>query len=160
MGGTRWGPSRAGNGIRTRDIKLGKLALYQLSYARLTSEGNLQKALRRVKRCAQSGSRYTESGMAASGTDSPETERGANLYFFPDQPVSADELRRLLREGSPERQAWAISHLLRYADWEDIWSFTTREQVRIHFASLALPPSLSAAWARMLKVETAEVRGE
>jgi hypothetical protein len=26
--------SKAGNGIRTRDIKLGKLALYQLSYAR------------------------------------------------------------------------------------------------------------------------------
>ena len=25
----------AGNGIRTRDIKLGKLALYQLSYARV-----------------------------------------------------------------------------------------------------------------------------
>jgi hypothetical protein len=25
---------RAGNGARTRDIKLGKLALYQLSYAR------------------------------------------------------------------------------------------------------------------------------
>ena len=25
---------KAGNGIRTRDIKLGKLALYQLSYAR------------------------------------------------------------------------------------------------------------------------------
>ena len=25
----------AGNGVRTRDIKLGKLALYQLSYARL-----------------------------------------------------------------------------------------------------------------------------
>lgn len=27
----------AGNGIRTRDTKLGKLVLYQLSYARLTS---------------------------------------------------------------------------------------------------------------------------
>ena len=24
----------AGNGVRTRDLKLGKLALYQLSYAR------------------------------------------------------------------------------------------------------------------------------
>ena len=27
----------AGNGVRTRDIKLGKLALYQLSYARTSS---------------------------------------------------------------------------------------------------------------------------
>ena len=27
---------RAGNGIRTRDINLGKVALYQLSYSRMT----------------------------------------------------------------------------------------------------------------------------
>jgi hypothetical protein len=27
----------AGDGIRTRDINLGKVALYQLSYSRLTS---------------------------------------------------------------------------------------------------------------------------
>ena len=98
--------------------------------------------------------------MPASGTDSPEIERGDKLYFFPDQPVSAEELRLLLRDGSPDRQAWAISHLLRYADWEDIWSFTTREQVRDHFADLDLPASLRAAWARMLKVETAEVPGK
>ena len=98
--------------------------------------------------------------MAASGTDSRRTERGDNLYFFPDQPISADELRRLLREGAPDRQAWAISHLLRYADWEDIWSFTTREQVRLHFAALDLPPSLGIAWARMLKVEAAGVPAE
>ena len=98
--------------------------------------------------------------MPASGTDSPEIERGDKLYFFPDQPVSAEELRLLLRDGSPDRRAWAISHLLRYADWEDIWSFTTREQVRDHFADLDLPASLRVAWARMLKVETAGVPGK
>jgi len=98
--------------------------------------------------------------MAASGTNSPETERGDKLYFFPDQPVSAEDLRLLLRDGSPDRQAWAISHLLRYADWEDIWTFTTREQVRDHFADLDLPPSLRSAWARMLKVEAAAVPGK
>lgn len=98
--------------------------------------------------------------MAPFGTDSAETGRGDTLYFFPDEPVRADELRRLLREGAPERQAWAISHLLRYADWEDIWTYTTRDQVRLHFADLDLPPSLGVAWARMLKVETAEVPGK
>ena len=97
--------------------------------------------------------------MAASGTDSSETERGTKLYFFPDHPVSTEELHALLKEDSPERQAWAISHLLRYADWEDIWTFTSREQVRTHFADLDLPPSLRVAWARILKVETAEVSG-
>ena len=94
--------------------------------------------------------------MTASGTDSPETDRGTKLYFFPGQPVSAEERRRLLSEGPPERQAWAISHLLRYADWEDIWTFTSREQVRSHFADLDLPANLRAAWARILKVETVE----
>lgn len=98
--------------------------------------------------------------MAASGTNPPETERGDKLYFFPDEPVSAQDLRLLLREGTPDRQAWAISHLLRYADWEDIWSFTTRDQVRQHFSVLDLPPSLRNAWARMLKVEPAEVAGK
>ncbi len=98
--------------------------------------------------------------MAASGTNPPETERGNKLYFFPDHPVSTEELHRLLREGAPDRQAWAISHLLRYADWEDIWTFTTREQVRHHFADLDLPISLRVAWARMLKVEAAEVPGK
>jgi hypothetical protein len=34
-GESRTANAGAGNGIRTRDIKLGKLALYQLSYARV-----------------------------------------------------------------------------------------------------------------------------
>ncbi|MEO8277895.1 MAG: hypothetical protein ABI639_16910 [Thermoanaerobaculia bacterium] len=94
--------------------------------------------------------------MPASGTNPPEIERSEKLYFFPDEPVSAAELRAVLRDGAKaDRQAWAISHLLRYADWEDIWTFTTREQVRVHFAELDLPASLRVAWARMLKVETA-----
>ncbi|MEO7793491.1 MAG: hypothetical protein ABIV06_01860 [Thermoanaerobaculia bacterium] len=97
--------------------------------------------------------------MAAFGTDSAETERGTKLYFFPGEPVSTEDLRRLLSEGTPGRQAWAISHLLRYADWEDIWSFTSREQVRGLFGELDLPPSLRTAWARILKVEPAEVPG-
>ena len=41
--------------------------------------------------------------MAGSRTDSRETERGSKLYFFPDQPVTAEELRLVLSEGSPER---------------------------------------------------------
>jgi len=98
--------------------------------------------------------------MPTSGANSPETERGNPLYFFPDQPVTAEALRTLLRDGSAERQAWAISHLLRYADWEDIWSYTTREQVRSRFADLDLPATLRTAWARMLKVEAAEVSGK
>ncbi len=95
--------------------------------------------------------------MQSSGTDLPELQRGDTLYFFPEQPMTAAQLARLLAEGTPERRAWAVSHLLRYADWDDIWNFVTREQVRELFASLDLPDSLRAAWARILKIEPAPV---
>jgi hypothetical protein len=96
--------------------------------------------------------------MKASGTDLPDLQRGDTLYFFPDQPLTAVELRQVLAEGAPERRAWAISHLLRYADWDDIWTFVSRDEVREAFAGLDLPPTLRAAWARILKIETAPLR--
>jgi len=76
----------------------------------------------------------------------------ASLYFFPDRPVSEVEARRLL-SGSLEERAEVISHLLRYGEWDDIWTYVTRDEVREAFATLDLPHSLRAAWARMLKIE-------
>jgi hypothetical protein len=80
------------------------------------------------------------------------------LYFFPEDGVTAEELKKILSEGKKERRAWAISHLLRYAQWEDIWTHVSREEVREIFGDLDLPDSLRAAWARMLKVEPATVK--
>lgn len=76
------------------------------------------------------------------------------LYFFPDQEVTADELREILSQGARERRAWAISHLLRYAQWDDIWTYVDRDEVREIFPDLDLPENLQTAWGRMLKVET------
>ncbi len=75
------------------------------------------------------------------------------LYFFPDERVTEEELREILESGSKERRAWAVSHLLRYADWADIWLYVTRDEVRDIFAELDLPPNLRTAWARHLKIE-------
>ena len=91
--------------------------------------------------------------MRPSGTDLGGTERGESLYFFPDQEISAEQLRQLLREASLEQRAWAISHLLRYAQWDDIWTYVTRDEVREIFPCLDLPEALRAAWGRMLKIE-------
>jgi hypothetical protein len=96
--------------------------------------------------------------MPASGTNLPDLQRGESLYFFPDQPMTASQLKHLLAEGAPERRAWAVSHLLRYADWDDIWTFVSRDEVRELFPSLDLPPTLRTAWARILKVEAAATR--
>jgi hypothetical protein len=92
--------------------------------------------------------------MRASGTDLPPgLHREGILPFIPDRAMTADQLRRLLEEGPDEIRAWAVSRLLLYADWEEIWSFTTREQVVELFPQLELPPALRSAWARMLRLE-------
>lgn len=85
----------------------------------------------------------------------PQTTTGRpdTLYFFPDQDVTIAELRAILNGADTRRRAWAISHLLRYAQWDDIWKYVSREQVREVFPDLDLPETLRSAWARMLKVE-------
>lgn len=75
------------------------------------------------------------------------------LYFFPDRPVTEEGAKRMLADGSPAERAEVISQLLRYADWEDIWRFVSRDEVRDSFADLDLPESLRRAWGRMLKIE-------
>jgi hypothetical protein len=75
------------------------------------------------------------------------------LYFFPDREVTREELQSMLREGSEADRCWAISHLLRFAQWDDIWLFVSREEVVEAFPSLDLPDTLRQAWARMLKIE-------
>jgi hypothetical protein len=102
------------------------------------------------------GSGKTPPG-GGSGTD-PGTDRRSEreepLYFFPDQEVTLGQLREVLEQGSRERRAWAISHMLRYAVWDDIWAYVSREEVREIFPALELPDNLRQAWGRMLKVES------
>lgn len=86
-------------------------------------------------------------------TDS-EFDDEEGLYFFPDREVTDSELRAILKSGPESRRAWAISHLLRYAQWDDIWLYVSREEVRDIFPTLDLPENLRGAWGRMLKVET------
>jgi hypothetical protein len=92
-------------------------------------------------------------GSPAAGAPSPARGRDTVLYFFPDREVTDGELRALLRDGTEEQRGWAISHLLRYAQWEDIWTYVSRDEVREIFPTLELPDNLRQAWGRMLKVE-------
>ena len=75
------------------------------------------------------------------------------LYFFPDKEVTPGELEAILGAGSEEEKAWVISHLLRYAVWDDIWLYVSREEVRAIFPALDLPENLRQAWGRILKIE-------
>ena len=89
--------------------------------------------------------------MKGTGTD---TEMEETLHLFPEQNVTSAELRRLLREGTRTDRAWVVSQLLRYAQWDEIWQFVSRDEVREIFPELELPENLRNAWARMLKIET------
>ena len=84
----------------------------------------------------------------------PEEESAPEtLYFFPENEVTEAELQEILVSGDPDRRAWAISHMLRYAQWDDIWTYVDRDEVRKVFSELDLPENLAQAWARMLKIE-------
>ncbi len=76
------------------------------------------------------------------------------LYFFPDDKVTGEQAVAWLRQGPPAKRLWVISCLLRYAQWDDIWTYVSRDEVRECFPDLDLPPNLRVAWARMLKIET------
>lgn len=91
--------------------------------------------------------------MASTGKPAGRDAAEEPLYFFPDRQVTAGELRHLLREGSVDEKAWAVSHLLRFAQWDDIWSYVSRDEVREIFPQLDLPETLRQAWGRMLKIE-------
>ena len=91
--------------------------------------------------------------MSPPSAEDRPTRAAATLYFFPERDVTEAELRETLSEGSREERAWAISNLLRYAQWEDIWTYITRDEVREIFPELDLPENLRSAWARMLKIE-------
>lgn len=91
--------------------------------------------------------------MTSTPKGPPEAEESEFLYFFPDREVTRKELEKILEGDSEEERAWAISHMLRYAQWDDIWLYVTRDEVRSVFPSLDLPDNLRQAWARMLKIE-------
>ncbi len=86
-------------------------------------------------------------------TESQESRQNRPLYFFPEEDVTEAELQEALGKDQSDRRYWAVSNLLRYAQWEDIWTYVSRDEVREIFPHLDLPENLRAAWARMLKIE-------
>ena len=91
--------------------------------------------------------------MNPTPKEPPKAAEKESLYFFPDREVTRQELEKILEGDSEEDRAWAISHMLRYAQWDDIWLYVSRDEVRRVFPSLDLPDNLRQAWARMLKIE-------
>ena len=94
----------------------------------------------------------TGTGRARLGSNL-QSELSEPAYFFPEKPVTLAEARALFA-GTREQRASVVSHLLRYAQWEDIWSWVDRDEVRELLPLLDLPDNLRAKWAHLLKVES------
>jgi hypothetical protein len=65
------------------------------------------------------------------------TQSGPRLYFFWDyDELSDEEIRYILRDGTPSEKARVISRILEYAKWDDIWRYLTLADIRDNFANL------------------------
>jgi hypothetical protein len=99
----RGGRSGAGNGVRTRDIQLGKLTLYQLSYARIADQQYNQSAARRQS-AGRPGRRH---GRVLSGGERPRTRGPGSRVWTSDPsfspPPAAGAAARRGAEGGSSR---------------------------------------------------------
>ena len=79
------------------------------------------------------------------------TRVSQRLYFFWDYDISDEEVRRILRSGSPAEKAWVITRILEYAKWDDIWHYLTVADVRQNFEHLRFRrPQDRELWAYAL----------
>jgi len=58
------------------------------------------------------------------------------LYFLWDYDIGDDDIRHILRTGSPLEKAWIITRILEYAKWDDIWHYLTLADIRENFEYL------------------------
>lgn len=74
------------------------------------------------------------------------------LYFFWDYNIGEEGLRHILRHGTSTEKAWAITRILEYAKWDDIWHYLTLSDIRENLERLQFRrPQDRELWAYALK---------
>jgi hypothetical protein len=71
--------------------------------------------------------RHSGSDTGSAGVAKDPVERP---YFFWDYDLTEADVRRIVREGTPQEQAWVVARILEYAKWDDIWRFLTPDDIR------------------------------
>jgi len=75
------------------------------------------------------------------------------LYFFWDYDIDEDQVRAILRGKNTTEKIWAMSRILQYARWDDIWHYLSLKDVQENFEQLHWrTPALKELWAHALKV--------
>lgn len=75
-----------------------------------------------------------ELGPLSSNLDEPT----AVPYFLWDEPMTVEELKRRIREGSYPEQVRLVGKILREARDTDVWLFTTPDFVVEHWDAVSL----------------------
>ena len=74
------------------------------------------------------------------------------LSFLWDYDLSEEDVRRILREGTPVERGWLIGRILEYAPWEEIWHYLTPEQIERDFERIRFRSERERElWAYALK---------
>ena len=74
-------------------------------------------------------------------------------YFLWDYDITEEQIRDILRGNDKTAKAWAITRILEYARWEDIWRYLTVDDVRENFEQLRFRwPDVRDLWAYALEV--------
>lgn len=74
------------------------------------------------------------------------------LYFFWDYDIGEEDLRYILRRGTPTEKAWAITRILEYAKWDDIWRYVTPSDIQENLEHLQFRrPQDRELWAYALE---------
>ncbi len=80
------------------------------------------------------------------------SSHSGRLYFLWDYDMDEAELREILCHGDAEEKAWAITRILEYAKWEDIWRFLDLDLIRANFERLRFRrPQDRELWAYALE---------
>ena len=72
----------------------------------------------------------TTDRLSRSGWREAKRTESERPYFFWDYDVTESDVKRIVRAGTQEEQAWVVSRILAYAKWDDIWRYLTPEDIR------------------------------
>jgi hypothetical protein len=73
-------------------------------------------------------------------------------YFLWDYELTEADVRRILKTGTETDKIWLMSRILESATLEDVWKYTSLQEVKYMFPKLKLKKPIRKAWNYALSV--------
>ncbi|OGM31343.1 hypothetical protein A2630_05010 [Candidatus Woesebacteria bacterium RIFCSPHIGHO2_01_FULL_44_10] len=78
--------------------------------------------------------------------------KNQRLYFLWDYDLTEKEVGEILHGSNETEKIWILSRILESAKLEDVWKYTTYQEVKEMFPKLRLKPPVREAWENALRV--------